>query len=400
MKTIGIIAEYNPFHLGHEYQIRQIRQNRKADCIVVVLSGDFVQRGTPAWTDKFLRAEMAISGGADLVFELPVHYATASAEGFAYGGVSLLHSLGFVDEICFGSECGDMEVLWQITDIMLSRAEEIQTAISSTMKKGENYPSAREQVLRRLLPSVFEKYPDLLNASNNILAIEYLKALKKLGSPMKATTIQRKGAAYYEQDIDAKYASASGIRQYYRQNHSLPSEQLPGYVQTLLEAHPKRFPIEENDFSDLLYYRLRTMDERALGISDMNEDLYQRIRNMLPAYQDAASFSEIIASKNYTASRVRRVFMHLLLGLYLTDPAPSYARLLGFSRSCSHLLRTPGQIPVITKAADADKVLLTPDAKEAWAVDIRSHDLYRYIAKRKYPESELPDDYHAEVLKK
>lgn len=400
MKTIGIIAEYNPFHLGHEYQIRQIRQNRKADCIVVVLSGDFVQRGTPAWTDKFLRAEMALSGGVDLVFELPVHYATASAEGFAYGGVSLLHSLGFVDEICFGSECGDMETLWQITDTLISKQEEIQTAISLAMKQGENYPSAREKVLRKLLPSVFEKYPGLLNEANNILAIEYLKAIKKLGSPMKATTILRKGAQYHEQNTDMKYASASGIRQYCRQNHSLPTGQLPGYVQTLLEAHPERFPIEENDFSDLLYYRLRTMGEQALDILDMNEDLYQRICNMLPAYQHAESFSELIASKNYTRSRGRRVLLHLLLGLEPTAPAPSYARLLGFSHSCSHLLRTPGQIPVITKAADAAQVLLTPNAKETWAADIRAHDLYRYILNRKYPESELPDDYHADVLKK
>lgn len=397
MKTIGIIAEYNPFHLGHEYQIRQIREKRNAECIVVVISGDFVQRGAPAWTDKFLRTEMALAGGADMVFELPVHYATASAEGFAYGGVSLLHSLGFVDEICFGSECGDIAMLQQIADTLVSRKEEIQAAISHRIKKGENYPSAREQVLRELLPSVFARYPDLLNGANNILAIEYLKALKQINSPMKATTIPRSGAHYHEQNIDMERASASGIRHYYQQNACLPADRLPNYVQTLLESHLGRFPIEENDFSDLLYYRLRTMDERALNILDMTESLYQRIRNMLPAYQDAESFTELIASKNYTTSRVRRVLLHLLLELYPTDPAPSYARILGFSRSCSHLLRTPGKIPVITKAANADKVLFSPNAKEAWDADIRAHDLYRYILKRKYPDTELPDDYHADI---
>lgn len=397
MKTVGIIAEYNPFHLGHEYQIRQIRKNRDAECIVVVISGDFVQRGTPAWTDKFLRTEMALAGGADMVFELPVHYAAASAEGFACGGVSLLHSLGFVDEICFGSECGDFETLQRIADTLISKNKEIQAEISLAMKKGKNYPSVREQVLREFLPSVFEKYPEILNGANNILAIEYLKALKKMDSHMKATTIPRNGADYHEQNTDRKYASASGIRQYYRQNGFLPPEKLPNYVQTLLETHPERFPIEGNDFSDLLYYRLRMMDERVLNILDMTVDLYQRIHKMLPFYQNAESFIELITSKNYTRSRIRRVLLHLLLELYPTDPAPSYARLLGFSRSSSHLLRTPGQIPVITKAADADKVLLSPNAKEAWDADIRAHDLYRYILKRKFPDAELPDDYHADV---
>lgn len=397
MKTIGIIAEYNPFHLGHEYQIRQIRKNRNADCIVAVISGDFVQRGIPAWTDKYLRTEMALAGGADMVFELPVHYAVASAEGFAYGGVSLLHSLGFVDEICFGSECGDIETLQRIADVLLSKQEEIQTAISLTMKKGENYPSAREQVIRKLLPSVFEKNPDILNRANNILAIEYLKALKKMNCHMKATTIPRNGAHYHEQNIDMQYASANAIRQYYRQNGFLPPEKLPNYVQMLLEVHPERFPIEENDFSDLLYYRLRLMDERALDILDMTVDLYQRIQNRLSSYKDAESFIECIASKNYTKSRVSRVLLHLLLELYPIDASPSYARLLGFSHSCSHLLRAPGQIPVITKAADADRVLLSSDAKETWNADIRAHDLYRYVLKHKYPDAELPDDYHADV---
>ena len=397
MKTVGIIAEYNPFHLGHEYQIEQIREKRNAECIVVVISGDFVQRGTPAWTDKFLRTEMALAGGANMVFELPVHYATASAESFAYGGVSLLNSLGFVDEICFGSECGNFEILKQIADTLVSRKEEIQTAISHESKKGANYPSAREKILRQLLPSVFAGYPDLLNGANNILAIEYLKALKQINSPMKATTILRSGAPYHEQNTDMERASASGIRHYYRQNGCLPKDRLPNYVQTLLESHLGRFPIEENDFSDLLYYRLRTMDEQALNIPDMTESLYQRIQNMLPAYQDAESFTECIASKNYTTSRVRRVLLHLLLELYPTAPAPSYARILGFSRNCSHLLRTPGQIPVITKAADAGKVLLTPNAKEAWDADIRAHDLYRYILKHKYPNIELPDEYHANI---
>lgn len=397
MKTVGIIAEYNPFHLGHEYQIRQLREQRKAECIVVVLSGDFVQRGAPAWTDKFLRTEMALAGGANMVFELPVHYATASAESFAYGGVSLLNSLGFVDEICFGSECGNFEILQQVTDTLISRKEEIQAAISHESKTGENYPAAREKILRQLLPSVFARYPDLLNGANNILAIEYLKALKQINSPMKATTIPRSGASYHEQNTDVERASASGIRHYYRQNGFLPADGLPNYVQTLLETHSGRFPVEENDFSDLLYYRLRMMDERALDILDMTTDLYQRIHNKLPAYRDAEKFIECIASKNYTKSRIRRVLIHLLLELYPTESAPSYARLLGFSRNCSHLLRTSGQIPILTKAANADKVLLTPNAKKAWDADVRAHDLYRYILKRKYPNTELPDEYHANI---
>ncbi|MDO4167555.1 MAG: nucleotidyltransferase family protein [Eubacteriales bacterium] len=159
MKTVGIIAEYNPFHRGHEYQIRQIRKQTGAEHVIIVMSGDFVQRGTPAWTDKFLRTEMALAGGADLVFELPVHFSTASAEGFAQGGVSLLDSLGFVDGICFGSECGNLEALSQIAHFLVAQDARIHTKIQNRLAEGYTYPAARAEILSDAFPDLLRQIP-------------------------------------------------------------------------------------------------------------------------------------------------------------------------------------------------------------------------------------------------
>lgn len=411
MKTIGIIAEYNPFHRGHEYQIRRLREEFKAEYIVVVMSGDFVQRGTPAWTDKFLRTKIALAGGADLVFELPVHYAAASAEGFAMGAVSLLGSLGFVDALCFGSECADLKALWQIAKALAAEtndtrteyadspmiSEKITQAINEGMKQGCSYPAVREFVLRRQFPSLFRKYPTLLSEPNNILAIEYLKALQQLKSSLHPITIARKDAPYHDKSIGNCICSADAIRNYYRQNGVVAAGAVPDYVYKLLETHSCRFPVTEDDFSALLYYRLRNMRESDYHILDMTPELYRRIQNNLSAYQDASSFIDHISSKNYTRSRIRRVLLHLLLEIHPCTSSAPYARLLGFRRESSHLLRGKNGIPIITKPADAKRLLREQDALLQWDADIRAHDLYRYILNHKYPDACLPDDYHADI---
>ena len=176
MKTIGIVAEYNPFHNGHKYQIEQTKKQLGADNVVVVMSGNFVQRGGVAWTDKYLRAKMAIDCGADLVFELPVVFSCASAETFALGSVALLDSLGFVDEICFGSEEGNLEILEKISSILNSN--DYIKELEIYLKKGISFPVAREEYLKQHMPQYRDILPTLLKQPNNILGIEYIKALK------------------------------------------------------------------------------------------------------------------------------------------------------------------------------------------------------------------------------
>ena len=176
MKTAGIIAEYNPFHTGHEYQINYIKEKLRTDYIVIAMSGDFVQRGTPALFSKYVRAEMALRSGADLVLELPVSISSASAELFARGGVQLLDGLGVTDILCFGSECGDTDALMELAKILAEEPEAFQDALRRNLKDGMTFPKARSMALSAVFPEA-EKYQQLLSSPNNILGIEYCKAI-------------------------------------------------------------------------------------------------------------------------------------------------------------------------------------------------------------------------------
>lgn len=395
MKTVGIVAEYNPFHLGHEYQLREIRRQTGAEHIVIVMSGDFVQRGTPAWTDKFLRTQMALNGGADMVFELPVHFATASAENFAYAAVSLFQQLGFIDGICFGSECDDLNILSDIAHYLLDKEEEIHQKIGQLLSCGHSYPAARAELLAQAFPALLDAHPKLLSGSNNILAIEYLKALYRLKSPITPMSIRRKGSAYNDTANEQEYPSALAIRSYYARTGVLPANGIPEQIRQLLEQNPARYPLAMDDLSDMLYYKLRSMDDSALSTMDMTPELWLRIQKSLPCFQNVSQFIGQVKSRQYTQTRIQRVFLHLLLNLRPAGNTAAYARLLGFRCSHSSLLRRDMAIPVITKVADAVSAPSSADAAVQLSADIYAHDLYRYLLQRKKPNACLPDDYHS-----
>jgi len=385
MDTIGIIAEYNPFHNGHQYQIEQIKKQTGAKNIVIAMSGDFVQRGAPAWTDKYLRTEMALSGGADFVFELPVSVSTASAEHFAYYGVSLLTSLGFVDGICFGSECGNLPLLQKIARFLSFPPGPFEHRIASLTAKGISYPAARQQTLADFFPAECRKNPSLLSSPNNILAIEYLKAITVQNSPLIPFCIPRKEKGYHDCSLEGRFCSASAIRYVgrkisekqvlpYKQSqmcNSLPAKIpaeyscflqdiqafVPQSTIQLLEKSPNRYPVTENDFSDLLYYRLSHLTEDDRDILDMAPEIFCRIQNKLSSFVNYSDFILQVKTKQYTHSRISRVLLHCLLHIYqdtffYTLPYLPYARMLGFSGSKSALLRTKPKIPVIVKPAD------------------------------------------------
>lgn len=208
MKVVGIIAEYNPFHRGHEYQIRYVRETLGADYVIVAMSGDFVQRGAPALMEKYLRAEMALLGGADLVLELPIQVSTASAEGFAAGGVSLLDGLGCVDELCFGSECGDTEILMETARILVAEPPVYRDFLQKNLRDGMSFPLARSRALTSYVAKsaisdvssgdghfIFpEQMDSILSSPNNILGIEYCKALLRQNSSIRPHALLRKGS--------------------------------------------------------------------------------------------------------------------------------------------------------------------------------------------------------------
>ena len=211
MKIAGLITEYNPFHNGHLYHIQQTKHKADADAVIVVMSGDYVQRGVPAVMPKRLRVESALECGASAVFELPVCYSTGSAELFAESAVALLDQLQIVDSLCFGSECGDLDALSEIADLLCQEPEEYRSLLKKHLRNGLSFPCARREALNEYLPE--KNFAALLDEPNNILGIEYLKAIKKLKSPVKPYTILRKGARYHDKELSTEnLSSASAIR--------------------------------------------------------------------------------------------------------------------------------------------------------------------------------------------
>ena len=393
MKTVGLITEYNPFHNGHAYHIEKAKMLTGADRVIVVMSGDFVQRGAPAVMPKHLRTESALLSGASLIIELPVCFATGSAEYFAQGSISLLNQLGCIDSICFGSECGDLHLLKEIAQILADEPIEYQAALKQALKEGASFPAARQEALN----IYSDKYSEILASPNNILGIEYLKALAKIHSKMEPFTIKRIGAGYHDMDINGQFSSATAIRSdiYQLADVNSSSESLPlTHIQTQVPSschelmkknYQTRYPVKADDFSLLLKAKL--LSETAGSLShylDMSSELANRILRLRNDYLSFEQFCDLLKTKELTRSRISRSFIHVLLGItndWLTAmkaPAP-YARILGFRRDHADLLgilKRTSDIPLITSPARA---VLTDKAYQMLELDIYASDLYESV---------------------
>ena len=393
MKTVGLITEYNPFHNGHAYHIEKAKMLTGADRVIVVMSGDFVQRGAPAVMPKHLRAESALLSGASLIIELPVCFATGSAEYFAQGSISLLNQLGCIDSICFGSECGGLHLLKEIAQILADEPIEYQTALKQALKEGASFPAARQEALN----IYSDKYSEILASPNNILGIEYLKALAKIHSKMEPFTIKRIGAGYHDMDIDGQFSSATAIRSdiYQLADVNSSSESLPlTHIQTQVPSschelmkknYQTRYPVKADDFSLLLKAKL--LSETAGSLShylDMSPELANRILRLRNDYLSFEQFCDLLKTKELTRSRISRSFIHVLLGItndWLTAmkaPAP-YARILGFRRDHADLLgilKRTSDIPLITSPA---RTVLADTAYQMLELDIYASDLYESV---------------------
>jgi predicted nucleotidyltransferase len=393
MKTVGLITEYNPFHNGHAYHIEKAKMLTGADRVIVVMSGDFVQRGAPAVMPKHLRAESALLSGASLIIELPVCFATGSAEYFAQGSISLLNQLGCIDSICFGSECGDLHLLKEIAQILADEPIEYQTALKQALKEGASFPAARQEALN----IYSDKYSEILASPNNILGIEYLKALAKIHSKMEPFTIKRIGAGYHDMYINGQFSSATAIRSdiYQLADVNSSSESLPlTHIQTQVPSschelmkknYQTRYPVKADDFSLLLKAKL--LSETAGSLShylDMSPELANRILRLRNDYLSFEQFCDLLKTKELTRSRISRSFIHVLLGItndWLTAmkaPAP-YARILGFRRDHADLLgilKRTSDIPLITSPA---RTVLADTAYQMLELDIYASDLYESV---------------------
>ncbi|XCP83639.1 nucleotidyltransferase [Roseburia hominis] len=397
MKIVGLIAEYNPFHNGHQYHIEKALRLTNSDAAIVLMSGDFVQRGVPALLPKHLRAMMALRGGAGVVLELPVLSACGSAEYFARGAISIFTSLRCVSSICFGSECGDIRLLKKAAHILADEPEEFRLLLQELLKQGVSYPLARQKALLQ-----YTKDPalsDILKEPNNILGIEYLKAIEQLHSPLEALTIQRHTSAYHDTDLSDTYSSASAIRQVLACPDYAPEwdsliGQVPSSCHLLLRENYKcRYPIGADDFSLLLKYRLLTETAESLNLyADMTPELANRIMRNQNALITWNQFCDLLKTREVTFARISRILLHVLLGITKEEAAyyhengyAHYARVLGFARADAAILseiKTHAQIPLITRPSD--RPLLNERGNRMLNLDLLAANLYESVVTAKY----------------
>ena len=389
MKICGIVAEYNPFHNGHKYQIEQTKKLTNCDCVIAVMSGNFIQRGLPALFDKWTRAKMAIENGVDIVIELPACYATSSAEFFAHGAVGIIDALNCVDVISFGSKYNDVEVLKRIASVLHSEPEEYKKLLQKELKKGTSYPIARSNALKNFLKKEFNSklLEEILLDSNNILAIEYLKALLTYDSPITPCAIERIGGDYNSTNVVGNICSATGIREML-QNNNL--ERLPDVVpEKTLEIIEKELtlgkaPMTINNFEKEILLLLRKLStDELFQISDVTEGLENVLKKSANEAFEIDSLIEKIKTKRYTKPRVQRILIHTLLGikkniLQEQKETPQYARILAFSKTGKKMipeLVKKSRIPIVTSVNKFIKNS-TDSQKEMLTLDILATDIY------------------------
>jgi len=396
MKISGIICEYNPFHNGHLYHIRETRKNG-ATHIAAVMSGNFVQRGDTAYMDKLERARLAVRSGADLVIELPVQYSLSSAEKFAEGAVYLLDSLGVVDEISFGSECGSVEKLFEAMETIELTASLHEKDIRQIMEKGYTYPRALSSVINGKSPEI----AGIITSPNNMLAIEYLRALKKFDSSVKPFTIRRAYASHDGITHENGFASASFMREQlaeFNDASAISEYTTPLWADAIANAIRNGTTASMQRLERIMLYKLRsTTAEEIEGISDVGQGLENRIYGA----RMAGSLEELlftVKTKRYTMSRIRRIMLCLLLGITKDDmkQLPAYGRILAFNERGKEILakaKNSTKIPFSTSIAKLSQ--LNETAERFAELEIRASDVYGLAMET---VTSAQKDYRAKIM--
>ena len=408
MKAVGLVTEYNPFHNGHLYHLNKAMELTGADISVAVMSGDFVQRGEPAVLDKYTRASMALNSGVNLVIELPVNYAVSSAESFAAGALKVLDYIK-ADSIAFGSESGDIERLSKLAYILCDNEDMLYKEISKCTANGISYAAARQKTVEKLTD---KDTAAILTSSNNILAVEYLKAIIKNNYAIKPYTIKRQGDSYNDTDIMSDYASATALRGNLKADNI--SKYIPVKAGLILSSNTNY--IYPDDITEALFTRLldilfassydkNVFIENVMKYPDVNKEiagrLYKSAMDMITrtvphgaGSKDNEAFSfgslcEHIKTKEVPLSRIKRALVRITLGLdkkhmekYSNEP---YIRVLGFDKKGQEYLsyiRKTVEVPLITKIADYKEMLLD---------DIHAANIYNMIVAGKYGVKEFGD---------
>jgi len=391
MTTVGIIAEYNPFHKGHAYHLRMARERTGAAAVIVVMSGNYTQRGEPAAFGKWQRARWALESGADLVLELPTVYAVSSAEGFALGGVTLLHRLGVVDCLCFGSETDDLAQLELVAELLALEPPPFKQHLQRLLAEGHTHARARALAAAGILGDTFTG--KVLSSPNSILSVEYLKARRALGSPMRPVVIRRRSAGYHEDRLEREMPSATAIRAgifTHGAADELVRGALPSHVyDSIIRTLKKGFcPVRLDDFSVMLLCTLRRLGKDGIAtLGEVAEGLENRIYEACGSARTAGELIDRIKTKRYTRTRLQRILVYALLGIDKTTLAslrypetPVYARILGFTSVGETLLGNIskcGRIELIPKASAYDPA--DPALKKLFDIDVLGTDMYATV---------------------
>ncbi len=395
MKIIGIVSEYNPFHNGHAYQVQKSIQDLEADGVIAIMSGNFVQRGFPAIQDKWLRAEMAVKAGVNLVIELPTYYATSSAENFAKGAVSLLEATGVVTHLSFGSEFDDLDCLNQIADALINPTQVFEDTLRSALDKGLSYPSARDIALNTAMPELSEMIN--LNQSNVILGIEYLKSLKQLDSSIKPFLVKRMGKGYHDLALDipeeAPYVSATAIREAYFASDA--SGDLSTHKLNLEAYMPKEAAkamldspycaVRIEDYEKLILYELRKSTPTALSkLREVSEGLENKLADASIKSTNYAQLLDAIKSKRYAMTRINRILLNVLLGIEQETfdlQTQGYLRVLAFDATGQKIIRAikkNGYLPLITNINKHSDLL---KSSPLLSLDVKVTNIYHLAQK-------------------
>ncbi len=359
MKILGIIVEYNPFHNGHLHHLKVAKELTSSDFVIAIMSGNFVQRGEPSCIDKFSRTKIALEAGIDLVIELPTLFASASAEFFSFGAIKILSSLNSVDCICFGAETDDIQAMSNVADILLNQPEDFTRALKQNLELGMSFPRARSLALK--------EYSNILEQPNNILGIEYIKALKRLNSSIVPYAIQRKSVDHNSEYILDNITSATNIRKLLKSGQlEILKKVMPDYVYNIISSlYPKNKICELNDFSHMLQYKLKSTNKNELKtIFGMIEGLENRLTSCASNYFNINEILDKLKTKRYTHTNLQRLLIHTILDIKTSDinnvihGNDLYARVLGFKKESTELLRVitnNSSIPIITNINDFSK---------------------------------------------
>ena len=385
---VGIIGEYNPFHNGHKYHLEESKRILHADYSVAIISGNFVQRGNVSVIDKWSKAEMALNNGVDLVLELPTIYSVSSAENFAYGAIKTLNALNIVDYVSFGSEIGNLETLNLFAEIFTKQPSEYISLLNHELSKGLSFPKARENAALMYLNDI-RKYSNVLSSPNNILGIEYLKALKKTKSSIRPLTIKRENVQYNDISIKNNFASATSIREMLIKNklskipYVMPKETYKVFYNCYQKGHIVK---DLSRYEKEIIYTLRKMTlEEISNLPDVSEGLENNIKNAANSCNTLEEFMNIIKTKRYTSTRIKRILVYALLGITKKDMKDStknipYVRVLGFNQKGKGLLsvisNSARNIDIITSVKKYIDNNPSKYSKRMLDIDINATNIY------------------------